>query len=147
MSDQLPSGRRYRAIPFSAYSVSRDVVMLYAPEWGTVQKIDGGTAYLLRLCREGRTLDEHAEFIVNGLRINDRIAIRQKLEGLVERNLLRDCQEISIRKPATTARSQSRIDTLAILTADRPAAFRRCLESYVDHCREHSRDVRVLVLD
>ena len=44
-------------------------------------------------------------------------------------------------------RSGRALDLLAIVTADRPDAFRRCLLSYIDHARRHAIALPIIVAD
>ena len=103
----------------------------------------------LDLCREFRTLDEHAARIqstVPGL-AGKRDDIRRVLEGLVQRQLLLSDSAFIERLRAAPARQPAPMRGVFIRACDRPPQLANLLRSLTEYERRHRANRRYVVID
>jgi len=115
-----------------------------APHVMTVQVLQA-----LDLCREFRTLDEHAsriEATVAGL-AGKRDDVRRVLEGLVQRKLLLADGEFIARLKHATPRAMPPLRAVFIRACDRPERLAHLLASLTDYERRHRADRRYVLID
>lgn len=145
-----PLRRRYIARPFEGHPVGDEALILaFGDESGVRAPLF--YARMLGQLGEFRSLEEHAELVVQafGLPAEQAAAVRQGLQGLVERGLLEDEQQVYQRlgkQEDSSGDSSEPIRTLCIRTCDRPQDLAQLLASL---CRWASGSglERVLVLD
>jgi hypothetical protein len=103
----------------------------------------------LDLCREFRTLDEHAGRIqstIAGL-AGKRDDIRRVLEGLVQRQLLVSDDAFIDRLRSAPVRTPAPMRGVFIRACDRPAQLANLLRSLADYERRHRANRRYVVID
>jgi len=103
----------------------------------------------LDLCREFRTLDEHAARIqstIAGLSAK-RDDIRRVLDGLVQRQLLLSDTTFIERLRAAPARSPAPLRGVFIRACDRPDQLANLLRSLTEYERRHRANRRYMVID
>lgn len=115
-----------------------------APHVMTVQVLQA-----LALCREFRTLDEHAvriESAVPGL-VGKRDDVRRVLEGLVQRELLLGGDEFIAGLRSAAGRAPPPMRAVFIRACDRPDRFAHLLASLTDYERRHRANRRYVLID
>jgi len=103
----------------------------------------------LDLCREFRTLDEHAARIqstIPGLSAK-RDDIRRVLEGLVQRQLLLSDATFIERLQSGGTRAAAPVRGVFIRACDRPAQLANLLKTLADYERRHRANQRYIVVD
>jgi hypothetical protein len=125
------------------YRLSHDSSLAYRWNAGDVIQVDAQTSTLLRLCRTSRTLVDHSLTVARAVTASSRPNVDAVLEDLVVRGLLEPVGP----SPVSARPSPDTLATLGIITADRPTAFGRCLETAVAEQQRYGRRLRVVVVD
>jgi hypothetical protein len=139
----------YRAIPFRDIAIDSGLSVLCSPLLPEPLPVDSTLAYMLRACRPGRALSDHAVAVAQWINTTDVATVSSSLAHMVERGWLRPCESgpasatVRMRSP----RDRAPITTVGIVTADRADAFERCLDSYAALAGTHSRQLRFVVVD
>lgn len=142
--------KRYIARPFEAHPTGEEVLILASGEETGVRAPLFYAQMLARL-GEFRILDGHAEDVVRtfGLPAEQKTAVRQGLQGLVQRGLLEDEEQV-FRRLGKAEDSESPVTgpiaTLCIRTCNRPRDLGKLLAS-LRHRAAASGLERVLILD
>lgn len=141
---------RYIARPFEAQPLGEETIILAAGARSTVQA-PLFYAQMLAQCGEFKSLDEHAASVMRtfGLPAEQQPAVRQGLEGLVERGLLQDEQSVYQglgSKQTAEDVAPAPIESLCIRTCNRPRDLERLLASLAGKT-EGTGLRRILVLD
>ncbi|TVS12703.1 MAG: hypothetical protein EA419_03975 [Wenzhouxiangella sp.] len=149
-ANQAQPARRCIARPFEAHPVGDEALILAAGDEASV-RAPLFYARMLGQLGQFRTVDAHTDAVVQafGLPAEQRGAVRQALAGLIERDLLRDEQQVldrleAVDKPAPG--DDQPIRTLCIRTCDRPRELEQLLTSLRRRCFQSGLE-RVLVLD
>jgi hypothetical protein len=118
----------------------------------------------LNQCREFRTLDEHARNIYRerldtwsqaGTTASESPgpiqieSVKKQLSQLAEDGLLvSDFDVLEQCKYSTDQKKEApQIASVGVVTRGRPKSLVRCLESYIDNCRRHGREIDFVVMD
>lgn len=115
-----------------------------APHVMTVQVLQA-----LDLCREFRSLDEHAlriEAAVAGL-TGKRDSVRRVLEGLVQRKLLLGGDDFIAHVQSASRRASPPLRAVFIRACDRPDRLAHLLSSLADYERRHGAGRRYVLID
>jgi hypothetical protein len=110
---------------------------------GAVLQIDQGTARVLSCCQGARTLEEHASRAWSQGAAVEPGAIVRAFDSLCELGLLRRLEPAPVRR----AICSDPLDTVVILTADRPSSVKRCVASIRENTSSHGRAPKVLLID
>lgn len=103
-------------------------------------------AILLRPAPEA--LDQRARRLAEELPSGGGVAEwRQELQRLVAAGVLVSKRDLLAVPRTGPAAPPARVEMLAVPTRDRPAALRRCLQSFLDHARAHGRALTLVVAD
>lgn len=127
----------------SVFGLSREQSAAYVWRKGCTVDLDATSAACLRLCSASRTLAQHAQVITRALGTRCSIDVRAVLARLVTLDLL---EPIGLAE-GTRCLSRTKIATVGIITADRPTALARCLQSVVAEMRRHGHLARIVVVD
>lgn len=143
-------GKRYRARSVTTYGVDGGLAFLVAHGTAETFVIDAKTAAVLDLCLAERSIESHVAHASRALQSGDAAAIRARIDDLVARGLLVSVEGL----PASAGDARgsdshggANISALAIVTADRPAQFARCITSYLRHLGARGRTLPVIVVD
>jgi hypothetical protein len=107
-------------------------------------------ADMLASCAAFATLEQHAGRICRelGLPAEKQGEVLAVLTGAAERGLLVSDSGLLEKARAHGATSQRvRLETIGIVTRDRPEVLRRCLQGFTEHLRAFDRRVQVVVID
>lgn len=139
---------RYIARPFEAHPVGEQAMLLAAGD-ETAHRVPLFYAQALSHCDRFKPLDEHVASLMQAFAIpaNQQPAVRQGLEGLVQRDLLRSEKRVFDQLGENqTATPAAPVETLCIRTCQRPADLLALLNSVGRHAIGAGLR-RVLVLD
>lgn len=125
------------------FRLSQDRFLAYRWDVGAVAEVDAQASTLLRLCRTGRTLADHSSTVERVVTPSSRSGVVAALDDLAAQGLVAPTSLSAGFAPQPT----STFATLGIITADRPAAFARCLKTVVVEQERYGRRVRVIVVD
>jgi len=104
-------------------------------------------ASVLQSCVGSRTLEGFAADVSRAIEQSPAL-VRQALLDLVANGLLRpDLPQHGFATRSVTQARPSRISTVGIITADRPARLKACLASVLQHCRAFGNTPRLIVVD
>lgn len=134
----------YRSVIFDSYPLPDDQILLHNLEDHQLIPCSVTVRELLSLCRGARPLTQHLEAIQSSGVLTNAASAPQLLTALVDTGLLQKATSPSDAHPHG---AHSRLSTIAIVTADRPAALHRCLSSAAAHFAQHSLPCRFLVVD
>jgi hypothetical protein len=135
----------YRARAADTFKVDAGLAFLVARGTAETFVVDAATAAILGACSAERSIDSHVEHAAGALRTTDTSGVRARVNDLVRRGLL-----IPVTASDRTSHLDSRgaaISALAIVTADRPMVFARCLSSYLRHLAANGRALPIIVVD
>jgi hypothetical protein len=122
--------------------------LVYCPYDRTRHLVSASDAGVLQACRDFSTLQDHARRGLEAGKL-DEPAIRSSMRRLVEARLLITQRDLVARclaaKPADPM--PARIASLCVPTRNRPAMLARCLESYIECAKVHSRQIRFVIAD
>lgn len=141
----MSSPDAFYAVPASVFPVDQNQCLVLNRRDGTVRQVDALAARALGCCQGVRPLEAHfAAMFQGGVSANPE-AVAKAAERLLTLELLR---QWTFRPPVrATAPAPAEIDTIVVITADRPRMLARCLESIVRHCRRWGHAPRLLVVD
>lgn len=135
----------YRAVRFSSYPIADDRTLIHVVEPRQLIECPRIVAAVLSSCQGCRTLDGHWSRLTDLLRPDDPSTIRKALESLIATDLLQPCLDPA--RPSPVVPQAQQLDTIALLTADRPDLLRRSLRSVLKVCVNHKRAPRFIVVD
>ncbi len=134
--------------------VGRDEWMVYGRTSRQLAVLKGESVATLSRCREFRTVDDHArELAIAGRSGPESLAKRptdaDRLSILTTSGLLIRHSDVLARLACgkSAPGDGSRIETLGVVTRDRPETLSRCLESYAQNVREWGRQLDIVVVD
>jgi glycosyltransferase involved in cell wall biosynthesis len=133
----------YRRVPFGARTVTRDRTLLLSRQLSRPVEVPAGLVSLLSRCTGVRTLAEFAEGTARPDLFVTSDVVAPALEMMVGLGLLQPYSPCV----ATEMEAATEISTIGIVTRDRPASLRRCLDSVVRHAEEYAFTSRVIVVD
>lgn len=139
---------RYIARPFEAHPVGADALLLAAGD-DHAHRVPLFYPQAMARCDRFRTLDEHATVLLEdlGISADQKAAVRQGLEGLVARDLLRSEQQVfDLLVQSDPSTASGPVEMLCIRTCQRPTDLLALLRSLAGHAVAAGLD-RVLVLD
>ncbi len=148
-SSLFDSGDCFRAVAFDTYPASNTTEILVAANGQVVRATGYKTAFVLRLCSEPKPLAEHVAFVADRLGVADRQPLAQLVHALATAGLLQSMNSVRSELAALPSgiKNSGRITTVGALTADRPAALERCLQSYSEHFLSKGVFPNMLVID
>jgi hypothetical protein len=115
---------------------------------GTPIEISARTVDILTNCRGAQPLGEHASVAWRLGLAPTLDALTMELDALIATGLLRKLPRQRTTSPgATTSAARRSLNTVVIVTANRPAALRRCLDRLASTFQQYGRQPRVLVID
>lgn len=129
---------RYIARPFEARPVGDEALLLAAGD-ESAHRMPLFYAQALAQCDQFRTLDEHTSALMQSLAIPSaqQAAVRQGLDGLVQRDLLRSEERVFELLGGNDAMSQAdALDTVCIRTCQRPADLLVLLQGLSRHASD-----------
>jgi hypothetical protein len=135
---------RVRVIPFATVPLTSETTLVLSPMLEKPTEITSRAVEILRMCDASRTVGEHVNEIVSLGHFSDRASVSRVVESLVDLGLLTSWAPPHSRVAATSTKS---IRMCGVMTADRPQALRRCLESSIQHFQTHGRHLVVVVFD
>jgi hypothetical protein len=147
MSDSV-GGSLYVAAGSQTCSSGRHTTVAWShleSAW-SVATVEPFEARVLAWCQTPRTLEAHASAAWRAGVASDPDVLARALDRLSDLGLLRRFATSEPIDVPSTARRPS-VATVAIVTADRPLALRRCLHSLADHCSAFGQRPRILVID
>jgi hypothetical protein len=139
---------RFRAIPFECSPVGFGIVLVENLLCHKAVLAPAKTPLYLSKCNNFRTIHDHAALIADDPRSGqcDVGTIAKSLRGLIDRQLLMSEQAFFDQIPAVVKPRHS-ISTVAVVTADRSDSCVAAVESISSNAREHSRRVKLVVMD
>jgi hypothetical protein len=143
--NDLSAGKRYAAVVGDLYYGAPETALISTPD-GRVTVLNRTLARVFEQCAVPRSAADHATLVSRTLRLSpaDAACALRELAGA---RLLMEEPAGGV-GPSTSVRPvTARIETVGIITADRPDALRRALASYLQNCREHDRAPQILVAD
>ena len=130
---------------------SREI--LFRPDNGAIAVLPCDAGAVLEDCGAWRPLSDHASAMAETYARNedasrgdafDANQIEAALSGLAARRLLASRDEFSMQ---LNSRTENKLSTLGVITADRPALLERCLESFASHRDSVERRYEYIVFD
>jgi hypothetical protein len=138
----------YKLAPVDFIRLNESHAVALSQMSGEVRTLDSSALRVLQLCREERTLDGHVEAARARVPAIAATLLRPMLEDAVAAGVLRRVDAEAERYQHHLANRQVQdLGVLAIVTADRPDRFRRCLESYLAHARAQEHVLAIVVAD
>lgn len=137
--------RRFVARQCTRHALGDNEVVVRARGSGERHITSKRKAALLMACDTFETLEDHCTWIQRQLGLSDdatRVVLRE-LESLSQSELVIRASSIR-RSPRSPVQP---IETLGIVTGNRPALSRRALRSYLDNVRRSGRSIEVVVAD
>ena len=131
----------------SVFPLGRSASLVVRRDDQAVVELDGLASRVLSLCQGGRTLEAHAAVAWQSGATGDPNALAAAFDRLLETGLLRAWDETSRPGGPRPATAPAALTSVAVITADRPAMLRRCLQSLVDQTDRFGRRLRFLVID
>ena len=143
MSEDQYTASAFRVGPLQAPSCS-----VFLSERSQLELVPSGLIRALLQHPGFATLEEHAARVAGSLPAGsvDPAAVREDLGRLVKAGVLVSKRELLAGDGGGT-RPETRLETLAVPTRGRPAAVRRCLESFVAEGRRRGRDLKLVIAD
>lgn len=155
---------RYRSLPLVRFPVGDNLELVYSKAGNSRHIMPSYQVALLSHCREFRTLDEHARNIYQerlgnwsqaGTMVSESPgpiqieSIKKRLSQLAEDGLLVSDLDVLERCKHSTDREKeaSQIASVGVVTRDRPESLIRCLDSYINNCKRHGREIDFVVMD
>ena len=135
----------YRSAYPISYLAGRDVAYVVSPTARTVRELTPSLAAMLRMCRGCRTIEAHREAILRGGG-HDSHRVDDGLRLFLEHGLLESCSDLATIAHGACDERTRQIDTVAVITHDRPGILHRCLESIADNLRAHGHQPRILIV-
>ena len=146
------------------FPVGDNLELVYSKASNTRRILPSYQAALLNHCWEFRTLDEHArniyqERLGNWSQVGTTVSespgpiriesIKKQLSQLAEDGLLVSDFDVLERCKYSTDQKKGapQIASVGVVTRDRPESLLRCLESYIDNCKRHGREIDFVVMD
>lgn len=122
--------------------------LVYCPYDRTSHLLSATDAGVLQTCHEYSTLRDHERRCLQPGKI-DEATTRSSLSRLVQARILLPQRELVGRCLAARPIEPmpAPITSLCVPTRNRPAMLSRCVESYVECAKRHSREIRVVVAD
>jgi hypothetical protein len=141
----MVSTEGFYAVPVSIFPVGGNECLALDRRDGSVRQVDMLAARALGCCEGVRPLDAHAAAMLRAGVSANPAAIAKAVDRLLALDLLR---RWTWRPPDDHASAEpGQIDTVAIVTADRPKMVARCLDAIIRHCRRWDHAPRLLVVD
>ena len=136
------------AIPFRLLHAGRRSVAVVEVDTGTVHMLERSKAAILSLCRKARRVSNHAQYICDTYGVTDLTATLEIIMDLRRAGLMLRPSDVLSRVSAYSSQIVgATIDTVGVVTADRPEYLQRCLDSYGRHFSRTKRRVRFLIAD
>ena len=139
---------RHRISPARRFALGSGRELVHFPLTGETILVPSYLASLLTSCRDFRALDEHLRSVSGRLGTGD---IPPTLHTVFEEAYQSGqfVSEARLREAAEPLPdpSRHRISAVGIVTANRPHAMARCLESFIDHHRRTGRAGRFTIVD
>lgn len=154
-----PPPPRYCRDDTARFVVGGESHLVYAKFRRAAEVLPAHLVRLLEHCQTFQTLDDHARDFLRGLMPGaegDNQAqlefLRNELKGLAGRGLLvseeelrKWCRQFSPTNAAET--EETSIETVGVVTRDRPESLRRCVASHIENSQRHDRAPRFVVTD
>lgn len=143
-----PLPTRYIARPFEAHLIGQEALLLAAGD-DSAHRVPLFYPQALGRCDQFRTLEEHTTILTQdfGIPPSEQPAVRQGLEGLVERDLLRSENRVFEQLGGAAVDSGSDpVQTLCIRTCNRPDDLLSLLKSLSRHAADAGLTT-ILILD
>ncbi len=137
----------YRAARLSIHQAGRSRALIFSEEHAQALEMDAVVARLLSLCQGCKTIEAHAAAIARTGVAGDPHTIAATLQSLAMTGLLRSCADLVPAAPPGAAADDTRISTVAVITADRPSILARSLGSFARHLDAHGHAARLRVVD
>ncbi len=156
VDDSADDNERYCAIEVINLPAGDDRSIVYSIRDRSAQFLSTEIADLLKKCQKFKTLEAHAEAVATVLELSPhRIegvylkSAEMQFSELIERGLLISERELyeRCRQAEHSQSSPTQILKIGVVTRNRPASLRRCLESYVENAQTHGRKIEVVVAD
>lgn len=153
MTDAVPgSADRYRYFGDPIHDIGQHLRLFESANGGKRIFLSEERAAILRVCERLRPLDEHAQMA--RLRLRDRFRdlpmdeILGHLRALRDDGLLESTADLEarVRPPIGEHRTVS-IETVGVLTANRPTGLRRVVTTTAENAARHGRRVQFVVAD
>jgi hypothetical protein len=141
----MASPEGFYAVPASVFPVGGNECLVLNRRDGSVRHVDALAARALGCCQGVRPLEVHAAAMLRAGVSANPAAIAKAIEQLLSLELLRGWTWRAPESPANAEPGE--IDTVAIVTADRPKMVARCLDAIIRHCRRWHHAPRLLVVD
>ena len=131
----------------SVFPFGRSASLVVTRDDGHVVELDALASRVLALCQGGKTLDAHAALAWQSGATGNPSALSGALDRLLDMGLLRPWEEARRSDTAPSGLARRPLETVAVITANRPAMLRRCLNALADHADAFGRRLRFLVID
>jgi hypothetical protein len=140
---------QYTASAFRVGPLQGPSCSVFVPERSQIELVPSVLISALLQHPGFATLQEHAARVARSLPPGsvDLPAVREDVGRLVEAGVLVSKRELLAVDGGGTSPAGVRLATLAVPTRDRPAAVRRCLESFLAEGRRRDRDLELVVVD
>ena len=154
--ESIPAGRlptdtrRYRCVDYTSYYAGNDFLLVTSWTTGSRQVLPAIAEQLLKACDKFRTLEEHARLICQGepFREVPPASIQELLFGLVSAGLLVAHDDLAARVGSIVGQNHpASIETVAVLTYNRPDGLRRVISTTAENAARHGRRVQFVVAD
>jgi hypothetical protein len=156
--------KRYRSLDSVRFPVGDNLELVYSKAIRSGRVFPSHQVSLLSLCGEFKTIDEHARSIYHELRgkryqaeaiLSDPSAplqiesIKRQLTRFAEAGLLISDNDVLGQCRYATGQEElvPQITSIGVVTRNRLKSLKRCLESYIDNCKQHGRDTDFVVMD
>jgi len=148
---EVVSQNLYRCVELLRFPLGDNKELVYFSDDRVAHVLPRDITRVLDACRTFKTLEDHAQNVCDKLKFGPERAgnVEKLLSDLVQTGMLVTQQELltECASQAVPMETEPLIATVGIVTCNRSAQLERCLESYIQNCRQHGRDNDFVVMD
>ena len=142
----MKDARLFHPVPLSLFRCGRDWSLALVPEGGTI-RIDALATRVFGFCQGFKTLEAHTAAAWRAGAGPDPDALAAAIHRLVAFGMLRPADFVQHPLAAGSGATRDDIDSVVIVTADRPRTLARGLTSVVRHLQAFEHEPRIIVVD
>jgi len=136
----------FRAPEFEAYRIDQSLAIAISKAWCEAKLLTLAEVQAMMLCVGIKTLEQHTRLLSESTQTTPAEA-EQLVKGLARRDCLLQCRDSTWTETCGASRPTA-ISALGVVTADRPDALDRCINSYAANLNRFERShVRLIVVD
>jgi len=141
----------YRCVEIQRFPLGDSKDLVYFSDEKVSHVLPSDITRVLDACRTFKTLPDHVESVCSKFRFGpERFDAIEKLLGdfvqtgmfVTQQDLLTECSSL-----AESVETNMPIATVGVVTRNRTPQMKRCLESYIENCRQYGRENDFVVMD